>query len=57
MKTFVCKTMKLYDYLTNKGYEPYKVARDIFDTKKYVWLYDETEQLRTDVDEYFSTLN
>ena len=57
MKTFVCKTIKLYNYLTEKGYKPYKVSRDIFNPDKYVWLYDDTAALRRDTDLYFEQLN
>lgn len=53
MKTYVCKKIKLYDYLTNKGHIPYRVTTDIFDPKRKVWLYNDTLKLQKDIASYY----
>lgn len=53
MKTYVCKKIKLYEYLTNKGYKPYRVATDIYNAERKVWLYDDSDNLRKDIDNYY----
>lgn len=53
MSTYVCKKIKLYDYLTNKGYKPYRVATDIYNSERKVWLYDDSKELRSDIDCYY----
>ena len=53
-KTYVCRKLWLYEFLTKKGYKPYKVAVDKYDCDKLVWLYTDSDSLRADVEEYYS---
>lgn len=54
MKTYVCRKSKLYKFLTEKGFVPYDVCPDKWDCKKTVWLYDDSEEIRAAVEEYYS---
>lgn len=54
MKTYVCRKLFLYNFLTRKGFEPYRVAIDKYDCKKNVWLYDDCKELRVAIEEYYS---
>ena len=54
MKTYVCRKIKLYAYLTSKGFVPYKTAPDKWNCKRLIWLYDDSEELQKAVSEYYS---
>ena len=54
MKTYVCRKLYLYRFLTKKGFEPFKVDIDKYDCKKYIWLYTDSAELKKAVDEYYS---
>lgn len=53
---YVCKRIRLYDFLTNKGFKPFKQVVDKNDCKKYVWLYDDSPELQAAVSEYYSKM-
>ena len=53
-KTYVCRKIYLYRFLTKKGFEPFKVDIDKYDCKKCIWLYTDNEELRKAVEEYYS---
>ena len=53
-KTYVCRKIYLYRFLTKKGFEPFKVDIDKYDCKKHIWLYTDSEELRKAVEEYYS---
>lgn len=53
-KTYVCRKIFLYNFLTSKGFVPFRVCPDKFDCKKYIWLYTDSPQLRDAVEEYYS---
>lgn len=53
-KTYVCRRVFIYEFLTKRGFVPYKIATDKFDCTKTVWLYDETPELRDAVEECYS---
>lgn len=53
-KTYVCRKLFLYEFLTKKGFVPYKVAIDKYNCKKNVWLYDDCQEIRNAVEEYYS---
>lgn len=44
--TYVCKRRFLYNGLTKMGFKPYKVAPDMYDCNRLVWLYDDSKELR-----------
>lgn len=54
MKTYVCRKLYLYRFLTKKGFEPFRVDIDKYDCKKYIWLYTDSAELKKAVDEYYS---
>ena len=53
-KTYVCRKLFLYNFLTNRGFRPYRTAPDKWDCKKTVWLYDDTPEIRNAVEDYYS---
>lgn len=57
MKTYVCKRMRLYNYLSDKGFVFYKACRDKFNPEYTVWLYEWSEELEAAVSEYYAEVN
>lgn len=55
MKTYVCKRMRMYTFLTKKGFEPYKTCVDKFNCNRLVWLYDDSDELQQAITEYYLT--
>lgn len=53
MSTYVCTKIRLYDYLSGKGYKPYRVSTDIYNPERKVWLYDDSSEIRKDVSNYY----
>ena len=53
-KTYVCKKLNLYEYLTFAGFKPYKVAVDKWNCDKLVWLYDDDDALQATLTRYYS---
>ena len=39
MKTYVCKRLRLFNYLTTNGFIPFRQCADFKDNTKYVWLF------------------
>ena len=56
MKYYVCRRIRLYDFLSRKGYSPIQVRIDKDDPKRYVWIYEDNISLRTDIEEYYSRM-
>lgn len=56
MKTsvYVCRKLWLYELLTQRGFVPYRVGVDKYDTRKTVWLYVDCPELQAVVEEYYS---
>lgn len=54
MKYYVCRRIRLYDFLSRKGYSPIQVRIDKDDPKRYVWIYEDNISLRADIEEYYS---
>lgn len=54
MKTYVCRKLYLYYYLTQEGFIPKTTRPDKYDCKKLVWLYDDTQDLRSAVERFYS---
>ena len=53
-KVYVCKKLYLYNFLTKKGFKPFKVCPDKWDCEKLVWLYTNSEDIQKAVTEYYS---
>ena len=49
--------MRLYNYLSDKGFVFYKACRDKFNPKYTVWLYEWSEELEAAVNEYYAEVN
>lgn len=56
-KTYVCKKMRLMNYLSDKDFYPYRITRDKFNPKYYIWLYTDSEELREAIEDYYSQLS
>ena len=54
MKTYVCRKIRLYQFLTDNGFVPYKTCADKFDCTRLVWLYEDSSMLRECVEKYYS---
>lgn len=53
-KTYVCRKLFLYNLLTERGFVPFRVAPDKFNTKYTVWLYTDSPELQAVVTEYYA---
>ena len=53
-KTYVCRKLFLYNFLTEKGFKPFKVCPDKWDCNKLVWLYTNSPEMDSAVEEYYS---
>lgn len=54
MKTFVCKRLRLCNYLMDRGFFPYRVEPDKDNPSYSVYLFEETTALTAAVVRYFS---
>lgn len=54
MKTYLCRRIKLYNFLCDKGFEPLQVVHDKFNSKYYNWVFEEDEKLMSAVSEYYA---
>lgn len=53
-RTYVCRKLFLYNFLTERGFVPYKVAPDKWNCNKLVWLYTDCDEIQEAVKEYYS---
>jgi hypothetical protein len=53
-KVYVCRKLYLYNFLTNKGFKPFKVCPDKWNCEKLVWLYANSADIQKAVEEYYS---
>lgn len=51
---YVCRRIRLYDFLSKKGYIPVQIRTDKDDPKRNVWIYEDSVKLREDIEEYYS---
>lgn len=54
MNYYVCRKLYLYYYLTQEGFVPVATRPDKYDCKKIVWLYNDTPDVRSAVDRFYS---
>ena len=54
-QTYVCRKLFLYYFLTEKGFKPYRTVPDKWDCNKTIWFYDDSNEIRNAVEEYYST--
>lgn len=52
---YICRKLRLYVYLTQKGFKC-ELEREDRDNPRYkVWIYKETPELRLAIEEYYSS--
>ena len=54
MKTYVCRKIYMYNFLTARGFEPFAVQPDKYDCHRLIWLYEDTDKLRDAIEEYYN---
>lgn len=52
-KTYVCRKLRIYIYLTERGFKPYRTVPDMRDPNRLVWLYEDSDEIRDAVEEYY----
>ena len=55
-QTYVCKRIRLCNYLRERGFEPYKVAPDHHNPRFNVFLFTATPELNRAVIEYINEI-
>ena len=55
-KTYVCKRIRLCNYLMDRGFEPYRIAPDRDNPKYNVFLFTATPELHKTVIEYVNQI-
>lgn len=55
-QTYVCKRVRMCNFLRGKGFEPYKVAPDYHNPKYTVFLFAATPELNDAVIEYINQI-
>ena len=54
MKTFLCKRLRMYTYLVDRGFSPVQVLPDADNPKYRMFLFEETPELTAAVQRYFN---
>lgn len=54
---YVCRRIKLYNYLINRGFHVEQVRGDKFDPKRLVWIFANSPQLEQAVTDYYAMKN
>ena len=55
MKRFVCRKLRMLNYLMDSGFKPYSIEPSHSNSKYKVFLFEETQELSAAVIRYFST--
>ena len=53
---YVCKRLKLYDYLVQHGFKPCEQRADKYNAKYMVWIFNNSEELQTTINEYYNKI-
>lgn len=53
-KGYVCRKIRLYNFLLEKGYKPVQVRPDRDFAKRLVWIFNDTIDLRDAIEEYYA---
>ena len=51
---YVCKRLRLYNELVRAGFEPIAMRKDYFNPNYHVWIFKNTEELQSIVNNYYS---
>lgn len=54
---FVCRKIKLYNYLSFHGFQPWTTQTDKFNCKRLIWVYRITDELKQAIDNYYLLRN
>lgn len=49
---YVCKRMRMLEFLKKKGYLPVRTEPDIYNPKYNVWIFENSEGLADAIEEY-----
>lgn len=55
-KFYVCRKIKLYSFLTSKGYRCLYTRPDMYNQNRIVWIFVETDDLTKSINEYYSNI-
>ena len=55
-EVYVCKRLKLYNWLVNHGFEPFCKRRDRENYKYYVWMFRNSNELQDSITEYYNSV-
>lgn len=55
-KYYICKRLRLLEYLQNQGFEPVKTIPDATNPKYKWWLFEKNEKFEIKLQEYFTNL-
>lgn len=53
-KGYVCRKIRLYSFLLDKGFKPVQVRPDRDQNERLVWIFDDTQVLRNAIEEYYA---
>lgn len=56
MKLYVCRRIRLLNWLMERGFVFIKTKKDKYNPKYNVWIFIETPELKAAVDEYYSNI-
>ena len=54
MKRYVCRRLRLYNYLSQHGFRPELEQADKYDAKRLIWIYSATDELQKAIDAYYT---
>lgn len=54
MNYYICKKMRLLDWLCKHGYQPLREQVDIYDPSRKVWVYKSSPELTQCVTDYYN---
>lgn len=53
-KVYVCKRLKLFSWLTENGFTPFKQVQDDNNPRYMCWLFVNSAQLQKSISEYYA---
>lgn len=57
MKFYVCRRIRLLNYLQQKGFNFIKTETDKMNPNYLVWIFFDSEKLRNTIEEYYSLIS
>jgi hypothetical protein len=53
MKPYVVKRFRLYTHLKEKGFKEISIRPDKYNPKYFVWIFDYTDALKNEIDNFY----